>query len=104
MDINNLLNYYINENLLKSNNKFRQLCNMPALMSDGRLFTNYNSNSFFEEGLKNILINDSDSYKYRIALQNNAENIINNTIFHYNKYRCYEDNKINTSKFYIDHS
>lgn len=100
MDINNLLNVYANENLLNTNNKFKEICNLPALMSDGRLFTNYISNSFYEDIIKKILIDDIDSHKYRLTLQNNAENIINNTLSHYDKYRCF----IKNEKFYIDYS
>jgi hypothetical protein len=48
----------------------------PAMMSDGRLFTDYRSTTQREENIKYINgINNEDNY--RLFLQNNTQTIIN---------------------------
>lgn len=61
-----------------SNNKYYDC---PALMSDGRAFTDYRPSNYVNDLIR---INNKvyDSYQYRQFLINNAENIINDN----NKY------------------
>lgn len=57
-----------------SDNYFKQC---PAVMSDGRLFTDYKTATRLNEGIKNINgIRQNDDY--RLFLQSNAESIMNN--------------------------
>ena len=55
-----------------SNNKY---FNCPALMSDGRIFTDYRSSTIVNEDLMKVTDINS-SYKYRQFLINNGDNII----------------------------
>jgi hypothetical protein len=56
----------------------------PALMSDGRLLTNYNRGRIIDQSIKTInKIESAQEYKY--FLQNNGENIINNERDYINK-------------------
>jgi hypothetical protein len=67
-----------------SNNKFPDC---PALMEDGKIFTDYRSNKIAELDLaKKNKIGDSQSY--RLFLQNNAEKIIINNKEEMQKYVC----------------
>lgn len=92
------------DNIYNSNSKFSNICNFPALMSDGRLFTNYVSHSINEDINKSILSNNADSNQYRLDLQNNAETIINNELLYYDKFRCSKQNLEQKNNFYIDYS
>jgi len=57
-----------------SNNKY---LDCPALMSDGRMFTDYRASCFRNDMLK-IQNKITNSYDYRQFLINNGENIIHN--------------------------
>ena len=92
------------DNLLNTNSKFFDICNFPPLMSDGRIFTNYISHSINEDINKVILSNDSDSNKYRLDLQNNAETIMSNELLFYDKFRCLKPDVEHKNNFYIDYS
>jgi hypothetical protein len=88
----------------KYNNRYNNICNLPPLMSDGRLFTNYMSHSLYEYNNKNKIVNclnnDNcsmiDSHTYRNILQKESIKIINNELSFYNKYKC------NNKNFNID--
>tara|TARA_B110000037_G_scaffold194751_1_gene230667 strand:- start:1146 stop:1382 length:237 start_codon:yes stop_codon:yes gene_type:complete len=56
------------------NNKFK---NCPAIMSDGRLVTDYRPNVKMNTFLNNKNNIGKDNYKYRQFLIHNAENIMN---------------------------
>ena len=93
------------DNIYNSNSKFSNICNLPALMSDGRLFTDYVSHSINEDINKSILSNNADSNQYRLDLQNNAETIMNNELLYYDKFRCSKQNSAEQkNNFYIDYS
>jgi len=68
----NISNTNANANGIKISDNF--ILEFPARMADGRQFTDYKSNGFMnlhEQELKNTL-------EYRLYLQNNAENIMDN--------------------------
>ena len=69
-------------------NKFGECCKCPALMNDGRIFTNYMLNSKFNSTVKE-LNNIKTQNEYRHFLQQNAETIMDKeqTFLHENK-RC----------------
>ena len=60
---------------MNCDNKFGECCNCPALMSDGRLVTNYISTPKLVENLKKIN-NITDEHEFRMFLQKNASNIL----------------------------
>ena len=60
---------------MELNNKFGQCCSCPGLMSDGRLFTSYKSNSELNNSIMDGL-GVKDSNEYRKLLQKNGESII----------------------------
>lgn len=67
-----------------SNNKFPDC---PALMEDGKIFTDYRSSRIADIGLmKQNKINDSQSFRQH--LQNNAEKMIINNKNELSKYVC----------------
>jgi len=60
---------------MNSNNKFGKCCGCPALMSDGRLFTNYLSNDFMNQ--KAMQVNKhQDHNQYRNSLTDNGTQIM----------------------------
>lgn len=67
-----------------SNNKFPDC---PALMEDGKIFTDYRSSKIAEFDLarKNKI---GDSQSYRLFLQNNAEKMIINNKAELQKFVC----------------
>jgi len=68
-----------------SNNRYP---NCPALMDDGRAFTDYRAPCFRNDMLK-IQNNITNSYDYRQFLINNGEKIINNIrVFNLDKLSC----------------
>lgn len=82
------------------NNKFGECCGCPALGLKDTLFTSYVSHSIYndQQYKKNGITN---SHEYRLALQTNAETIINNESTRYDKIKCVSNNK---QIFYIDSS
>lgn len=69
-------------------NKFGQCCKCPAMMSDGRLFTNYLSHSYLNNDIQKIN-NIYNSNHYRVFLQKNSNQIRNNiNQFNNNKLLC----------------
>ena len=60
---------------MNSNNKFGKCCGCPALMSDGRLFTNYIDNKFLNEKAMKVN-NHTDHNQYRSSLQENGTKIM----------------------------
>lgn len=60
-----------------SDNKFGKCCKCPARMSDGRLFTNYESHSMFNNFVQRVN-KITNSHHYRLFLQANADVIKNN--------------------------
>jgi hypothetical protein len=79
---------------MKSNNKFGKCCNCPALMSDSRLFTNWETSKTYNYKL-GVKLNTNTNTKYRNILRTNPEYIINE----FND-KIIECNK--NSGFYID--
>ena len=66
--------------------------NCPPMMSDGRLFTDYNSSTILNEQIKNTNgINRDD--RYRLFLQQNAGKIMDNIWSAYSKMdNCWQNN------------
>jgi hypothetical protein len=62
---------------MNCNNKFGECCNCPALMSDGRLFTNYMLNSKLVSYIKEVN-NLSNDTEFRHFLQKKGHNILKN--------------------------
>lgn len=79
---------------MRSNNKFGKCCNCPALMSDSRLFTNWETSKTYNYKL-GVKLNTNTNTKYRNMLITNPEYIINE--FNNKIFECNKD-----SGFYID--
>ena len=76
------------------NNKFGECCQCPALMSDGRLYTNYMLNSSLVSYIKEVngLKNDTE---FRHFLQKNGNDILKKekTFLEKNKICNFENKK-----------
>lgn len=91
---------YLTKDNMDLNNKFGKCCRCPALMSDGHLFTNWESSRLYNDAIRrNYGISGSNSY--REILQFTGAIITANEQTQYEKARCVDDYK---NKFYIDSS
>ena len=59
------------------NNKFGECCNCPALMADGRLFTQYTNRRHYNTEIMRMM-NVNNSHQYRTVITNNGVKLINN--------------------------
>lgn len=64
---------------MECDNKFGSNCKCPAIMSDGRLFTNYIDNLKLNESIK-MVNNINNEYDYRMFLQKNGSVLIKNEL------------------------
>lgn len=81
---------------MNSNNKFGKCCNCPAIMSDSRLFTNWETSKTYNYKL-GVKLNTDTNTKYKKMLVANPEYITND--FHIDSNKCN-----NNDKFYKDTS
>ena len=71
-----------------SDNKFGKCCGCPALMSDGRIFTNYLLNSKLNSHIQNVT-ETANHHELRLHLQQNAEKTMENERRYFNNnLRC----------------
>lgn len=79
---------------MNSNNKFGKCCNCPAIMSDSRLFTNWETSKTYNYKLALKLKTDTNT-KYKQALVSNPQFISNEFLIN----KCNENDE-----FYQDTS
>lgn len=75
---------------MNSNNKFGQCCDCPAIMSDSRLFTNWETSKTFNYKLAHKLNVDTNT-KYKKLLVSNPEYVTND--FYKDSIKCKNDKK-----------
>ena len=77
---------------MNSNNKFGQCCDCPAIMSDSRLFTNWETSKTYNYKLA-VKLNADTNTKYKKLLLSNPEYVTND--FNKNNITCNYDDKFN---------